>query len=196
MDTTELDEQVAPRRNKRRRALLAILLSSSLATLGAGAMSLAVFSDSQAAGGSWSTGTIILGVNPAVVFNPTAIMPGDFGSQAVTVANTGTGDLRYAMSSVSDNLDGQGLRDALNLHIYEGACGGGGADVYATASLNGASFGSNAQGNQGGDRVLAAGTSEVLCFAWDFPLTVSAPTLQDAATTAIFTFDAEQTKNN
>ena len=89
----------AARRQKRRRALLAILLGSSLATLGAGAMSLAVFTDSDATGGSWSAGTIILGVIPAPVFTATNIFPGDTGSQTVDVANTGSGELRYAMTS-------------------------------------------------------------------------------------------------
>ena len=42
MDQTTYD-RAANRRRKRRRALVAILLSASLATFGAGAMSLAVF---------------------------------------------------------------------------------------------------------------------------------------------------------
>ncbi len=46
MDQTTLD-QAAARRTKRRRALLAVLLSASLATLGAGALSLAQFTDTE-----------------------------------------------------------------------------------------------------------------------------------------------------
>jgi hypothetical protein len=193
MDTTALDEQVPTRRNKRRRVLLAILLSSSLATLGAGAMSLAVFSDSEAATGTWTTGTIILDVAPTTVFNATGILPGDSGQQAVVVSNTGTGDLRYAMHSSVDNV---ALANAMNLHIYAGACGAGGADVYATGPLNGAAFGSNSTGFQSGDRGLLAGDNETLCFAWDFPLAVSDNSLQGVSTTATFTFDSEQTLHN
>lgn len=59
--------------------MLAIALGSSLAMLGAGAMSLAVFTDSEAAGTTWTTGTIILGVSPTTVFNPGVVMPGDSG---------------------------------------------------------------------------------------------------------------------
>src|SRR5262245_33865002 len=93
METPALEDQAATRRTKRRRALLAILLSSSLATLGAGAMSLAVFTDSDATGGSWSAGTIVLGVGPSPVFTASNIFPGDSGSQTVTVSNSGTGQL-------------------------------------------------------------------------------------------------------
>ena len=64
MDTHALDAQVLARRTLRRRGLMAVLLGSSLAMLGAGAMSLAVFTDTDAADGAWSTGTIILGVSP------------------------------------------------------------------------------------------------------------------------------------
>ena len=108
MDTYALEDQVANRRRKRRRVLLAILLSASLATLGAGAMSLAVFTDSDATGGSWTAGTIILGVGPAPVFTAANIFPGDSGSQTVTVSNTGTGQLRYAMTTTTTD-SGAGL---------------------------------------------------------------------------------------
>ena len=85
MDTYLLDERVQARRGKRRRALLAILLSSSLATLGAGALSLAVFTDSAATDGTWTTGEIVLGVQPAAGFTASNVMPGDEGS--VVAAN-------------------------------------------------------------------------------------------------------------
>jgi hypothetical protein len=67
--------------------------------------------------------------------------------------------------------------------------------VAAGTTLNGAAFGSNAQGFQAGDRTLAGGASETLCFRATLPLSAST-TLQGASTTATFTFDAEQTVNN
>jgi hypothetical protein len=194
MDTYALDDQGTARRGKRRRALLAILLASSLATLGAGAMSLAVFTDSKASTGSWTSGTVILGVAPATAFTATGIMPGETGSQTITVSNTGTGALRYALSTTATNADTKGLAAQMTLTVKLGACPGAGANLYSGA-LGSAAIGSNLQGAQAGDRAVAAGASEQLCFAWSFPL-ASGNAFQAAATTATFTFDAEQTLAN
>ena len=194
MDNYALDGKIVARAAKGRRAMLAIVLGSSLAMLGAGAMSLAVFTDSDTNGATWTTGTIILGVTPTTVFNPGVVMPGDFGEQTVTVANTGTGALRYAMSSLATNTDTKGLRSQLNLTIHAGPCGSSAGLLYS-GTLQGAAFGSSAQGAQAGDRPVAAGANEQLCFAWNLPLTTG-DAFQGASTTATFTFDAEQTKNN
>jgi len=192
MDQAAFDKTTKPRR--RRRAILAVLLTSSLATLGAGAMSLAVFSDSAAADGAWSTGTIVLGVSPSTTFSASAIMPGDGGSQTVTVDNTGTGDLRYAMTGSATDADGKGLADQLTLTVEAGACGSTTGTLYSGA-LSGAAFGDPATGADAGDRNVAAGGSDDLCFTWAFPQ-ASGNGYQNAATDATFTFDAEQTANN
>jgi hypothetical protein len=195
MDNYALDGKIVARAAKGRRAMLAIVLGSSLAMLGAGAMSLAVFTDSDANGSTWTTGTIVLGVSPTTVFTPGVVMPGDFGEQTVTVANTGTGALRYAMSSSATNTDNKGLRSQLTLTIDAGACGSTTGSIYS-GPLQGALIGSPAQGAQAGDRAVAAGASDQLCFAWDLPLLTTGDAYQGATTTATFTFDAEQTKNN
>jgi hypothetical protein len=195
MDTHVPHDTALARRTLRRRGLMAVLLGSSLAMLGAGAMSLAVFTDSDASGGAWTTGTIVLGVSPTTVFSPGTVMPGDSGQATVTVANTGTGALRYAMSSSATNTDSKNLRSQLNLTISAGACGSTTGTVYS-GSLQGAAFGSSAQGSQTGDRPVAAAANDLLCFAWDLPLLTTDDTFQDATTTATFTFSAEQTKNN
>jgi hypothetical protein len=194
MDTYEYEDQVANRRKKRRRALIAILLSSSLATLGAGAMSLAVFTDSDATGGSWTAGTIILGVTPSPVFTATDIMPGDSGSQTLTLANTGTGQLRYAMSTATTD-SGAGLDSKLQLLIRAGTCAAPGATLY-NGNLNAAALGSSAQGAQAGDRQVDAGASDSLCFTWSLDLNSTGNGYQGASATATFTFDSEQTANN
>ena len=61
----------------------------------------------------------------------------------------------------------------------------------ATAAI----LGNVAQGNQAGDRTLAAGTNEVLCMNVRLPL-ATVNTSQGQTTTATFTFAAEQTANN
>lgn len=189
-----LDTATIERRDRRRRrALLVLLLSLALGTVGAGALSLAIFTDSDVSGGTFTAGTIDIATSPSTLFTVANVMPGDSGSAALTVANNGSGALRYAMSSSSTNADGKALRDQLTLTVKTGACAG--SSTLYTGALNGAGFGDPAQGAQAGDRALAAAASEQLCFAWAFPL-ASGNGYQAAATTATFTFNAEQTANN
>lgn len=193
MDSLSFDRSSAGR-NRRRRALAALLLATTVATVGAGAMSLAVFTDnSQATGGSWTTGTIILGVTPTTAWTATNVLPGDAGNHTITVSNTGTGQLRYAVSTGISG-DTKGLAAQMQLAINVGTCAAPGASLYS-GSLTAAAIGDPAQGVQGNERTLDAATSESLCFAWTFPLS-SANTFQGAATTATFNFAAEQTTHN
>jgi hypothetical protein len=124
------------------------------------------------------------------------MMPGDSSTQALTISNAGSGDLRYAMSVVATNP----LGAALQLTVKNEDSGGGcaaftGSTVLAATTLNGAGWGSSVQGAQAGDRNLAAGANEVLCFRVSLPLSTS-DALQGASSAATFTFDAEQTANN
>jgi Camelysin metallo-endopeptidase len=193
VDQTSFD-RTSSRRRGRRRALVALLMATSLATVGAGAMSLAVFTDSKASTGSWTSGTVILGVAPATTFTATGIMPGDTGSQTVTVSDSGTGALRYAMTSASTNTDGKGLAAQMTLTIKTGTCVSPVTTLYS-GGLSAALLGDPTQGAQAGDRTVAAGASDTLCFAWTFPLASGNP-FQGAATSTTFTFAAEQTANN
>ena len=179
------------RRRKRRRGLIVLLLSLSLSTLGAGAMSLAIFTDSDASTGAFTAGTIDISSTPEVLFNVTAMMPGDSGQATLDVANLGTGALRYALTSATDNA---GLAAAMTLDIDAGACGATTGNLYS-GSLTGAAFGSTVQGAQAGDRALAAGADEDLCFSWAFDLD-AANALQGATVNVTWTFAAEQTANN
>ncbi len=187
-------ELPANRGPKRRRALLAILLSTSLLTLGAGAVSLAVFTDSTDLDGEWSAGSIILDTNPSTSFTVGNILPGDSGDQTITVENNGTGALRYAMTTSATNADGKGLAAQLDLTIEAGACGATTATLY-TGSLGAAALGDATQGADAGDRDVAVSGDDALCFSWSFPDT-SGNGYQLAETTATFTFVAEQTANN
>jgi len=193
VDKLALD-QTTSRRRTRRRALVAMLLASSLATVGAGAMSLAVFTDSKATSGSWTAGTVILGVSPATAFTATGILPGDTDSQTIAVSNTGTGVLRYAMTTSSTNADSKGLAAQMTLTVKLGTCAAATTTLY-TGALSAAFLGNPAQGDDTGDREVAAGATDNLCFAWTFPQT-SGNGFKSAATTATFTFAAEQTANN
>jgi predicted ribosomally synthesized peptide with SipW-like signal peptide len=190
-DTTEADT----RKTRRRRGIIVLLLALSIGTLGAGAFSLALFTDSDASGGSFTAGTIDIATNPSTLFTVANMMPGDSGSASLTVQNNGSSQLRYAMTSSSTNTDTKGLRDQISLSVKAGACPGAGAALY-NAALNGAAFGDVTVGNQAGDRTLNAAASEQLCFAWNLPLLGTGDAFQGATTTTTFSFTAEQTANN
>ena len=90
-------------------------------SLGAGALSLAIFTDSQAVtGNAFATGTIDISTTPATaLFSVSNMMPGDTNSQTIQVSNAGTGALRYAISTAV--VTGPTLAAQLQLDVYAGA---------------------------------------------------------------------------
>lgn len=193
----------------RRRRNNGTKLLASLAVLAmAGAVfsiaSLALFTDQEnVSGNAFTTGTIDLAAAPAsAVVTMPAMAPGDQVTAPLTVDNSGTLEFRYSMvSATTENV----LAAELDLTIKSGVTtcdnanwGADGTVLYtgilgSTATT--AILGSNAQGAQAGDRVLAAGANEVLCFNVTLPLSATDAS-QGLSTTATFTFDAEQTANN
>lgn len=182
---------VHPRRHRRFAALLALAIVSG--SLGAGALSLAIFTDSQAVtGNAFSTGTIDISTTPATaLFSVTNMMPGDSSTSTVQVNNAGTGALRYSIAT--SVVTGPTLAAQMQLDVYAGATCTGTA-LYSGVLGTGA-VGSNAQGAQAGDRTLAGGANETLCFKASLPLSTG-NTFQNTTTQVTFTFDAEQTANN
>lgn len=194
------------RSRARRRVLLVLAAALALATIGVGAASLAVFtSTANVPANTFTTGTVVISTNPVTALVTFAAMaPGDAVTAPITVSNTGTLDLRYAISSVATNADGKGLKDQLALTIKSGVATCTNAAYAATGtveysgdldSATGKLVGDATTGPDPGDRVLVAATSEVLCFHVSLPL-LTTSAFQGATTTATFTFDAEQTKNN
>jgi hypothetical protein len=152
-----------------RRAALALVLGLSVVSLGAGAMSLAIFTDTAASSGTFTSGTIDITSSPTVAFTVSAMMPGDANTQALTIANAGTGALRYSLTTVATNTLGATLTltvktQGTNCATFDGTT------VLAATALSGAAIGNPAQGADSGDRVLAAATNEVLCFRVSLPL--------------------------
>lgn len=195
MDTQLFDRQVE-RRRKRRRGIVALLGAISILTIGAGSISLAQFTDSATSTWAFSTGTIDVNTSPAVVTAVTNMLPGDASTHALTVTNAGTGDLRYAISVAATNALGAQLQLTIKTQDGGGGCAAfTGTSVLAATTLNGAAVGSATQGANAGDRNLAAGVSEVLCFRVSLPLSTG-NTFQGVSSAATFTFDAEQTANN
>ncbi len=196
MDQLVIERQV-DRRRKRRRGLAALLAALSALTLGAGSVSLALFTDTDTSTWSFTTGSIDLESNPAVMTTIPAMMPGDVAADSLTIANNGTATLRYAMSTVATNTLGGQLQVAVRAEDAGGGCTAftGAVIVASGTGLNGAAIGNPAQGAQAGDRTLAGGASEVLCFRVTLPLN-SPNTFQAQTSVATFTFAAEQTANN
>ncbi len=144
--------------------------------------------------GTFASGTIDITSSPTVAFTVANMMPGDDATAALTIANAGTGNLRYAMAATATNVLGSTL--TLTVKALGTSCATfDGATILAATALNGAAIGNPAQGADAGDRVLAAATNEVLCFRVTLPL-ATGNALQGASSAATFTFDAEQTANN
>jgi predicted ribosomally synthesized peptide with SipW-like signal peptide len=178
-------------------------LAASITTAGA---SLALFTDTETVDGVFTTGTIVLDAAQidGLTLSTGALMPGDKITDDVVVENDGTAELRYAVSATSTDADGKGLRTQLTVTVKTGVtdCSAAGFDadgtVLRTTVALGATtviFGDPAAGADTGDRDLAAGGSETLCFQVALPL-ATGNAYQGAATTTTFTFDAEQTANN
>ena len=196
MDQLIIERQI-DRRRKRRRGVVALLAALSALTIGAGSVSLALFTGSDSSTWSFTVGTIDIESNPAVMTAITGMMPGDIASDSLTISNAGNATLRYAMTTVATNALGGQLTTEVRAEDAGGGCVAftGAVIVAGGTTLNGAGFGSAAQGPQAGDRTLAGGASEVLCFKVTLPsLTPNA--FQGATSTATFTFAAEQTANN
>ncbi len=154
----------------------------------------------------FTSGSVYISTNPDSAFLTMDNMaPGDSVTAQLTVSNTvsvagtpvpGTLALRYAMTTVADNDDTLGLATTLTLVIKDegtNCTAFNGTELY-TGTLAAGFIGDPATGQQLGDRPLAAGANEVLCFRVTLPSDEEGP--KDASTTATFTFDAEQTKNN
>jgi hypothetical protein len=191
-------------------ALLAILLLSAAAVTTI-SLSNALFTDQDVIGSNvFNTGTVSLTTSPtsAIWTSVTTGAPGDRATGFLTATNAGSLALRYALSAGNTSATlaaGMNLRVALRggascdfpYHNPDGTTTTLTDDtqLYAGTLNTAVVFGSNAQGNQAGDRTLAAAASEVLCFGVVLP-TTAANTLQGLNDTATFTFDSEQTANN
>jgi hypothetical protein len=191
---------------KRKRIALTLGAVLTVASIGVGAMSLALFtSTATVPANTFSTGSVIISTSPTTALVTFANMaPGDVVTAPITVSNDGTLNLRYAISSVSTNADTKGLKDQLVLTIKSGvttctdaAYAATGTGIY-TGDLDssaGKLVGDALAGADSGDRTLAASANEVLCFHVSLPGSTG-DAFQLATTTATFTFAAEQTKNN
>ncbi len=208
-----LAELTARRQQRRRRRRAGLVGSLSATALAAGLLASgstgginALFTDSAPVGNNaFATGSLDISASPASsAIQYLNMVPGDTATEPLTVTNNGTTTLRYAVrSTTTENT----LAAQLDLTVKSGvasctdttgfnATGSvvyGPNDVGTTGTAN--LIGSIAAGADPGDRTLAAGASETLCFHVLLP-TSSSNAFQGLNTTATFEFVAEQTANN
>ena len=152
----------------------------------------------------FTTGTLDLAISPAtsaITFSQLVPTGHDKARRAeLVVTNSGSLPLRYAMQTTATNPDGKGLADRLSLEIGAPSHACEAENVYFDATIyfgplgNGA-IGDPAPGAQAGDRVLAPGANEKLCFLVSLPANTGNE-YQGATTTTTLTFTAEQIANN
>jgi spore coat-associated protein N len=184
-----------------RKSMIVLLVAGILATFGLAASALFT-SEATVSDNAFATGSLVLTASPtSAAITLSGMAPGDQVTAPISMSNGGTLDLRYALQVSATNTDNKNLADQLVLTIKSGVAqcsnagfGASGTSVYS-GSLSTAAFGNPATGQHAGDRLLSAGTNEVLCFNASLPVDTG-NAFQNAATTATFTFSGEQTKNN
>jgi hypothetical protein len=202
--------EMPPRHRRRRRGLLALLMAGTAIIGATGAtMSLALFTSSAVANANgFTTGTIVIGINPVnTIFSSGVMMPGDsvpagVPGQAVTVSNSGTGQFRYAITGIATNAP---LANSLVITIKQpDGNAGSSCALFTGTTLNATTtvgivttnlVGDPTPGAQAGDRVLAGGATETLCFKATLPVGTG-NAAQGLTTNITLTFAAEQTANN
>ncbi|MBI4317935.1 MAG: hypothetical protein HY675_05550 [Chloroflexi bacterium] len=194
-----------PVNGQRMRLFVSVLLLLVAVSTGITTATGAMFTDSQAvASNTFSTGTVDVSTSPTSALVTFAGMaPGDKKTAAVTVSNSGSLAMRYALRSTTTE---DSLATALSMTVKTGvtSCtdGGFGTDgtvIYGPDKLGAVAsrniIGDPTEGAQSGDRSLNASASEALCFQVTLPITTG-NSIQGLNTTATLDFSAEQTTNN
>lgn len=188
------------------RLLLAcVLIVGALSGFVQGGTYASFTSAAQSTGNQFTAGTLTLGAGITTgTLTVSNLVPGDSFTARLSVQNSGSLTLRYAMTtSISGSSS---LGSALQLAIRtdadkDGSCStssAGDETLYSTAALSSAAFGDPSQGAQTGDRELTPSgstSSEDLCFTVQLPSNTST-TLAGTNVTATFTFSAEQVAGN
>lgn len=168
---------------------------------------LAVFTDTATStGNTFASGGVDINATPATAaITLTDMVPGSRVTAPVDVSNLGDLELRYAVTSTTDEDAFAGTLE-MTVKSGVGTCDSAGFDgggtivagpgpVGTTAPGGMALIGDATQGQQGSDRVLAGGASEELCFDVSLP-SGTGNGAENGSTTATFTFLAEQTDLN
>ncbi len=187
-----------------RLVMIALLAGALITSVIVGATG-AFFTDAQSVGSNlFSTGVLDLSTSPtSAVVSFSSMTPGDKVTAPLTVSNSGTMQLRYAIrSTTTENL----LATQLDLTVKTGVttCTNAGFDADGSALYGpnsaGLSTGLNlvgdpSQGAQPGDQIMNASANQVLCIQVSLPISTG-NAYQGLTTIATLEFLAEQTANN
>ncbi len=198
----------APRQADSRLLLAGVASAVTLCWLGSFGSVYALFTASTAAPAQdVNTGTVVVGVTgPAggsATISFASAFPGASVVQPLSVSNAGSLELRYAVSSQVAS-GSAALAEALRWTVRSGVtdCSSSGFAASGTQVFDGvlatstktAKIGDPAPGAQAGDRLVAAGASDVLCSRITLP-TTAASSLQGLGLGVTLTVDAEQGRN-
>jgi hypothetical protein len=202
-----MDYDLRPRRQRRRRqGLIALLMGiAAIGSVTTATLSMAFFGSTANAAGVFGTGSIALGVDASTTLTVTGMLPGDTINKPLQMDNTGTGALRYVLTSSTVGVDLKNLAPQIMLTVKTlvGAdCDNNAAGVQLWPVLPTVSSPLNVSAHFGslvspfaGARTLTAGTHETLCFTAALPTSVGDP-FQNATANVNFQFDAQQTLHN
>ena len=197
--------------SKRKRILLTLGAALTVASIGMGAVSLAVFTDTETVDATFTSGTIILDATKVDALNLALgdnWVPGDSVTGSVDVENDGTNPLRYSLNTTTTAVAGPNggvLNTALLVEVktvdattpvtkcneFDGTA----LQVSEALGSSNVMFGSVSSTVGTGDRAVASTATDVLCIRISLPI-ATGDTFQGATAVSTFTFNAEQTENN
>ena len=203
-----------------RQKLLTLAAGVVIAGAGsvAGAATAALYTDTgTSTGNSFAAGTVAVRLTDAnetslssvaASVSGTTMAPGDSTTGYIEVSNTGSLAQRYAVSTTDTTAAGAAntaMSSALTVGVDSRASGsactasqGGAGQTSVKAAgttLQSLAIGDPTTGAQAGDRALAAGAAERLCFYVTLP-SGTGNASQGGTASYTFTFAAEQTANN
>lgn len=194
------------RRARRYKKTSFVLAFALLLVGGAAAVSAApdLFPASGQTGGLTGAGGVEGGDRVTLNIPIGGLAPGAATRGRHIVENTSGQSLRYTLTSSSVDGDGKGLRDVVWVTIKasdpsssDGSCDSfDGSTLYSgRLGATSAGFGDPRIGGHAGDRVLAPGQREALCFEIEMPLDAGNE-FQGAMTASVWTIATEQVDGN
>ena len=197
--------------SKRKSILLSLGAALTVASIGIGAVSMAVFTDTETVDATFTSGTIILDATKVDALNLSlgdSWVPGDSVTGSVDVENDGTNTLRYSLNTTTTSVAGPNggvLNTALLVEVKTvdattpvtqcNEFDGTSLQVSEALGSSNVMFGSVSPTVGTGDRTVLAGATDVLCIRISLPI-ATGDTFQGATAVSTFTFNAEQTQNN
>lgn len=197
--------------SKRKNLLLTFGAALTVASIGIGAVSMAVFTDTETVDATFTSGTIVLDATKIDALNLALgdnWVPGDSVTGSVDVENDGTNPLRYSLNTTTTAVAGANggvLNTALLVEVKTvdattpvtkcNEFDGTSLQVSEALGSSNVMFGSVSPTVGTGDRTVLAGATDVLCIRISLPI-ATGDTFQGATAVSTFTFNAEQTENN